>query len=420
MKKQLLKFLPLIILVVGVGAFLGLASSRKAPERRVVPDLGPLVETLVSPAETLQIVIEAQGSVRPADEIDLVPQVSGVVVWKASQLESGAFFSRGDVLLRIDPRDFELAVTRAQAAVARARYQLDLSREEAVVARQEWQMVRQHREINTEPTDLLLRLPQVRAAEAELLAAEAGLSEANLRLERTQIVAPFDGRVRDSSLDVGQYVMANQPVSRVYSTERAEIVVAVPDQDMAWLVIPQQLPELSAGQMAGQATTDIIGNGRGEEMPAPPAMVAMPHARVLADFAGERHMWDGFISRAAAELDARSRMLRLVVEVDAPYAEGPHNGAPLLVGMFVDVEILGESVENVHVLPRAALHEDDVVWVASSAGVLHMRQAQVVHVRDEHVLVRMDLSAGEEVIVSQLSGATEGMKIRVQNAGARS
>lgn len=407
MKKQLLKFLPLIILIVGVVAFLGLASYRKAPERRVVADLGPLVETLLAPAETLQIIVEAQGSVRPADEIDLVPQVSGMVVWKAFQLESGAFFSAGDVLFSIDPRDFELGVTRAQASVARARYQLDLSSEEAAVARQEWQMVRQHREIDAEPTNLVLRLPQVRAAEAELLAAEAGLAEANLRLARTRIVAPFDGRVRQSSLDVGQYVVANQPVSRIYSTERAEIVVAVADEDMAWLVIPQQPPEMSA-------TTDIIGTHRGAEMAAP------PRARVLADFAGEHHMWDGFISRAAAELDVRSRMLHLVVEVDAPYAEGPENSVPLLVGMFVDVEILGESVENVHVLPRAALHEDDMVWVASNSGTLQMRRAQVVHVRDEQVLVRMELSPGEQVIVSQLSGATEGMKIRVQSGGARS
>ena len=241
MKRQLLRFLPLIILLVGIGGFMGLASTRNAPERRVLPDLGPLVEILAAPAQTHQIIVEAQGSVRPADEIDLVPQVSGVVVWKAPQLEAGGFFARGDVLLRIDPRDFELTVTSAEASVARARYQLDLAQEEAAVASQEWEMVRRQ---DARPTDLVLRLPQVRAAEADLLAAEAGLAQANLRLERTQIRAPFDGRVRDTTLDVGQYVVANQPVSRVYSIERAEIVVSVLHQDMAWLEIPKQLPDL--------------------------------------------------------------------------------------------------------------------------------------------------------------------------------
>ena len=139
MKKQLLRFLPLIILLIGVGGFMGLVSTRSgwksvlvslghqllniaesiaAPERRVLPDLGPLVETLAAPAQTLQIVVDAQGSVRPADEIDLVSQVPGVVVWKAPQLETGGFFARGDVLLRIDPRDFELAMLSADAAVA--------------------------------------------------------------------------------------------------------------------------------------------------------------------------------------------------------------------------------------------------------------------------------------------------------------
>ena len=126
MKNQLLRFLPLIILLVGAGGFMGLVSSGRAPERRVMPDLGPLVETLAAPTQTLQIIVEAQGSVRPADEIDLVPQVSGVVVWKAPQLEAGGFFARGDVLIRIDPRDFELAMTSAEASVARARCQLDL------------------------------------------------------------------------------------------------------------------------------------------------------------------------------------------------------------------------------------------------------------------------------------------------------
>ena len=414
MKKQLLRFLPLIILLVGASGFMGLVSSGRAPERRVLPDLGPLVETLAAPTQTLQIIVEAQGSVRPADEIDLVPQVSGVVVWKAPQLEAGGFFNRGDVLIRIDPRDFELAMTSAEASVVRARYQLDLAREEAAVASQEWEMVRR---IDTLPSDLVLRLPQVRAAEADLLAAEAGLAEASLRLERTQIIAPFDGRVRDTTLDVGQYVVANQPQSRVYSIERAEIVVAVRHQDMTWLEIPRQLPDLPMASLSGVETTgDITGSMAADEGPQLSATLATaPKARVHGEFAGRRHAWEGFVTRAASELDARSRMLRLVVEVDEPYATGADNKSPLLVGMFVDVEILGQSVDDVRVLPRIALHEGDIVWVMDRDGILHMRRARVVHIRDETLLVRLDMADDERIIVSQLSGATDGMKVRAQD-----
>ncbi len=421
MKTTLLKFLPLVILVVAAGVFAGLVSTRQAPERRTVPDLGPLVETLEAPAQSLQIIVEAQGSVSPADEIDLVPQVPGVVVWKAPDFEPGGFFTRGDVLLRIDPRDYDLAVTRAAAAVVRARYQLELTREEAVVARQEWDMVKQHRDLESEPTDLVLRLPQVRAAEADLLAAQAGLDDARLRLERTEILAPFDGRVRQTTLDVGQYVVANQPVSRIYSIERAEITVAVPHQDMAWLVIPQSLPEPPMASLAtAEPATGVLSSNRSEGPQATRALAAAPRARVQAEFAGRQHAWDGFVTRAAAELDARSRMLRLVVEVDAPYSAGPESDTPLLVGMFVDVQIHGESVDGVRVIPRVALHEDDIVWIADGGGNLRLRQAEVVHVRDEEVLVRLDLADDERVVVSQLSGVTEGMRIRVLAREARS
>lgn len=414
MKRQLLRFLPLIILVVGIGGFMGLVSTGSAPERRVLPDLGPLVETLAAPAQTLQIIVEAQGSVRPADEVDLVPQVSGVVVGKASQLEAGGFFARGDVLIRIDPRDFELAMISAEAAVVRARYRLDLAQGEAAVASQEWEMVRR---LDTTPTDLVLRLPQVRAARADLLAAEAGLAKASLRLERTQIRAPFDGRVRNTTLDVGQYVVANQPVARVYSIERAEIVVAVLHQDMEWLKIPRQLPDLPMASLSAVETTlDITRStaaGEGPQVPVP--LAAAPRARVHGEFAGRRQVWDGFVTRAAAELDARSRMLRLVVEVDGPYDTGVDNDSPLLVGMFVDVEIFGESVEDVRVLPRIALHEGNIVWVMDRDGILHMRQVRVVHTRQETLLVRLDMADDERVIVSQLSGATDGMKVRTQD-----
>lgn len=404
MKRPLLRFLPLIILLVAGAGFGALLVTRQAPERKILPDLGPLVEAIAAPPQALQVIIEAQGSVRPADEIDLVPQVSGIVIWTAPQLESGGFFARDDVLLRIDPRDYDLAVTRSEAAVARARYALDLARQEAEAAQQEWELVRTHRSIESEPSDLVLRRPQVRAAEAELQAAQAGLAEARLRLERTHITAPFDGRVRDTSLDAGQYVVANQPVARVYSIERAEIVVAVPHQDMAWLDIPRR--------SSGPTRVSPPAN-RAEGLEQPPPLSVAPSARVQAQFAGREHTWDGVVARAAAELDARSRMLNLVVQVDGPYDNTGDSSSPLLVGMFVDVQIFGATVEDVRVLPRVALHEGDIVWVAAADGTLRMRQAQVVHVRDEEILVRLQLATDERIITSQLSGATEGMKIRL-------
>ncbi|MDA0335057.1 MAG: efflux RND transporter periplasmic adaptor subunit [bacterium] len=418
MSKQLLKFLPLIILVVAAGAFMGLVATRKAPERRILPDRGPLVEAIAAPTQSLQVIVEGQGSVQPTDEIDLVPQVSGIIIWTAPQLEAGGFFARGDVLLRIDPRDYDLAVTRAEAAVARAGYQLELAQEEAIVARQEWDVVRQYRDLGSPPSELVLRLPQVRAAQADLLAAEAGLAEARLRRERTEIRAPFNGRVRQTSVDAGQFVMANQPVCRIYSIERAQIVVAVANEDMAWLTIPRQLPDMPTASLStAQRVAPVTPPAQGlENRQAAAPLTTAPRARIHTDYAGRTHTWEGSVSRAAAELDARSRMLRLVIEVDAPYANLVGSDTPLLVGMFVDVEIFGATVDDVRLLPRSALREGDVVWVADAAGTLRMRPAQVIRVRDEEVLVRLAMTDREHVIISQLSGPTDGMQVRVQVA----
>ena len=410
MKRVLLKFLPLIVLLLGAAIFVVMVATRQPPEKREIVDKGPLVEAIAAPAQTVQVLVEGQGTVRPADQIDLVPQVPGIVVWKAPDMEPGGFFSKGDLLLRIDPADYELAVTRAEATVARARYQLDLAREEAEVAREEWERIRESTEAKA--TDLVLRIPQVRAAEAELQAAAAGLDEARLRLARTEIHAPFSGRVRSSRLDVGQFVNANQPVAQVYGIERAEIVVPVQNEEMRWFDVPMPLPKDLDGQSPDKNADALFGQA--QEIPDgryPDA--AFPDARVRAHYAGRLHEWEGKVTRAQAELDTRSRMMHLVVEVNGPYSAPPAERAPLLVGMFVDVEILGTQIDDVRVLPRHALREGNKVWVVDRAGLMHMRAAQVVRVRDEEVLARLDVQPGEQVVVSQLSGATDGMKVRV-------
>ena len=188
--------LPIFILAVGFGTFSLLALMSEPPQRAERVYLGPLVEVIAAPPQKVQVIVEGQGTVRPDAQVNLVPQVSGVVVWKAAEFEPGGSFAKGDLLFEVDPRDYQLSAAQADAQVAQARYLLELAQEEAAIARQEWERIRTEGE---EPTNLVLRKPQLRAAEANLQSAEARYAETQLRLERTKVHAPFNGRVRSAA-----------------------------------------------------------------------------------------------------------------------------------------------------------------------------------------------------------------------------
>lgn len=416
--------LPLAILLVGAGAFGAMVLTREVPERVEQPYLGPLVESVAAPPTTVRITVNGQGTVQPGAEIDLVSQVAGIVVWKSPQLEAGGYFSAGELLARIDARDYELAVEAAAAAVAQAEYGLEVERGEAAVAGQEWERMRQvDGEAAVAANPLVLHIPQVRASEAQLAAARARLAAASLRLDRTRLYAPFPGRVRDSSVDRGQFTNVGQPLAHLYSVETAEITVAVPDEDLAWLDLPRA-PRAAAGEGGGRSgagrpsgehvgggTEEFVrGGGVGEWGNKAASAAGRPEVLVTASFGGRQLSWQGRVVRVGAELDPRSRMARLVVQVDEPYAD---ESAPLMVGAFVEVAIAGARVEGVRSVPRLALRAGNTVWTAGPEGVLRIRPARVVRAAGEQILLYVEMAPGERVVTSQLRAVTDGMKVRL-------
>ena len=409
MKRVLKVLLPILILAIGCAAFLFLVSMREPPQRAERVYAGPLVEAIAAPTQKVQIIVEGRGTVRPDAQIDLVPQVSGIVVWKTPEFEPGGAFAKGELLFRIDPRDYQLAAEQAEAQVAQARYQLELAREETTIAQQEWERIRS---AGQEPTDLVLRKPQLRAAEANLQSAEARLAEAELRHGRTKVYAPFAGRVRTARVDVGQHLNAGQAIAQLYSIEKAEIVVPVPDEDLGWFTLPLPVEIADTSEPSGDAIYDLNAEGG----PRPYAFAREgASALVNGSFAGHRHQWGGRVVRTEGELDPQSRMARLVIEVESPYGGIAEGIPPLTVGMFVDVAIAGREIEGVRVLPRAALRQDDQIWIVGRDSKLRVRKAQVVRAIKEEILAYVDMAEEDRVIVSQLSGATDGMQVRLAN-----
>ena len=374
---------------------------RPEPPRRPAGSELPLVTAAPIEAGDGPIRVYGSGSVRPRAEIDVSPEVTGKIVYVNPSFQSGGRVAAGELLVRIDPSDYENRVRQAEADVAAQRVSVLQAEEEARIAREEYGQF-QAREARrtasngasaTEPSPLALREPQLQAARASLARAEAQLADAALALGRTEVTAPFAGIVRSESADIGRFVAAGQSVGRLYASDVVEVVVPLSDGDAA--LIPG-LWELEAGD-----------DDRGVR------------ARALNDFGGRRYLWEGYVDRAEAALDEQTRTIDVVVRIPSPFlpgtpveGESPIEGPPLLVGQFAQVEIAGAEMDSYFVLPRRALRPGNEVWSVDSGGRVRIVPVTVLQEIEDEVFVVGDLDAGHSVIVAGLDVATNGMEVR--------
>ena len=381
-KKRFFHFaITVLFIIVGVIGLIALTASKSQLEKTKHVAPTPMVRVIKIHTGPKSIHIRGEGTVRPFREINLVPQVGGKVVDVSPFLVNGGEFKKGDKLLRIDPIDYQLAVTLAKARVKDSESKLKIIQEESAVAREEWRVHyagNSHTQKKAPP--LVVKEPQLAAARAQLDAAQADLEKALLNLERTVLKAPFDGRVSDENVDIGQYVSPGQTMAALYSTDTAEIAVPLEDEKLFWFDVPGFTP----------------GDGPGSS------------ATVMASIAGRNLVCQGRVVRAEGEVDEKTRMINVIVRVDKPYARKP----PLAMGLFVTVEIEGHILPNAAVIPRASLHQGNVAWVVNGDGVLQFRKVDVALHQGEGIIVRSGLKDGEMVVISSLKAVTDGMNVR--------
>ena len=376
----------IVIVTLGILGMRALTASKPEIKKRKPTAPAPMVRTIVVPAANKRVDIRGQGTVRPLREIGVVPQVGGKVVFVSTNLVNGGQFKKGEVLLRIDPVDYKLAVTLAEAKVKDAESGLKLAKEDAAVSKEEWRLLGyDESEENSTPPPLVAKEPQLAAAQARLKADRADLEKALLNLERTEIKAPFDGRVSEEEVGIGQYISVGNAVATIYSIEAAEIIVPLEDEKLAWF----HVPDFSPGEGEGALAT------------------------VRARIAGQDLMWPGRVVRTEGKLDERTRMINVVIRVDRPYAKKP----PLAVGLFVTVGIEGRSFSDAVIIPRAAMREGQVVWVVGKDNRLRYRNVTVAVIQDNQAVIQEGLKAGELVVTTPLKAVTDGMAVRVIQTG---
>ena len=372
------------ILVVAVGLAALLVSMAPEPARTEPPPQIPFAQTGLVAAGSGAIPVYGAGTVRPSAEIDVAPQVGGRVVWVDPGFQSGGRVKAGQALFRIEEADYLHRVQEAEANLAARRVALLQEEERAAIARDQYQLYSERQgSASSAPAanPLTLREPQLEAARAALERDQARLADAELSLSRTRVTAPFDGFVRDESVDVGQILAPGQSVGRLFAADAVEVVVPVSDADAA--LIPG-LWELAPGD----------GDRR----------VA---ARVVSPSRRGSHAWEGYVDRGEAALDARTRTIDVIVRVTDPFSAGVH---PLLVGAFVEVEIEGLALDSYFKVPRAALRAGNEVWRARG-GRVSIVPVRVLQRADDEVFVTGDLEAGQSLVTGGIPFATEGMRV---------
>ena len=370
---------------IGLGAvgFVVLTADKPQLKKTEPPVPVPMVRTQTVTSNTLAVPVMGEGTVRPVREIQLVPEVSGKIVYVSSAMVAGGEFTAGQTLLKIDPVDYQLAVTLARARVTDSESALRIVEEDAAASQEEWQLLNSEKPDEAgKPPALVAKEPQLAAARAKLEADRADLKKAQLNLERTEIKAPFNGRVSDENVGIGQYVTAGQPLANLFSTDAAEIVLPLEDESLRWFHVPGFTP----------------GDGPGSP------------AAVKARIAGRDLVWKGRVSRAEAQLDARTRLINVIVRVDDPYGSRP----PLASGLFVRVEIEGRQLAQTVIVPRSALRKKDIIWVVGKDNRLTFRNVQVARLLSETVILSAGLENNERVVISPLKAVTDGMRVRVE------
>jgi RND family efflux transporter MFP subunit len=412
MKKPLLNKIlpPLGILLLGLATFVFLLKTRPEPPRQPGQVPRPVVRVIEVPAETPQLVVKGFGTVRAKRRVELIPQVSGVVVTKSPAFEPGGFFSQDEVLLRIDDTDYRLAAEKAAAEVARAEYNLARAQEEAAVARREWEQISQDSEdLPTEPNPLVFHEPQLSLARAELAAARAAHAQAEVNLQRCTLKAPFPGRVMQAQVDAGQYLRAGSVVGSIYATDMAEVTVPIPDADLAWIKVP-----LDENLTADATALRSEGSRRAGDPPS--HFDEGSEVDIVAEFAGAEHHWPGRVVRLAGVIDEKSRRVPVVVEIPNPYRTVGQR-PPLVEGMFVETRILGQALPGAVTIPRAALRAENQVWVVDEEERLRIRNVTVARADVERAVITEGLSPGERVCVTSLQVVSDGMLVRATAEG---
>jgi RND family efflux transporter MFP subunit len=380
--------LPPLVVMISI-AIAGVMIANK-PSQVLAPavDRSPLVDVAEVHLQDLRIPVLAQGTVMPHRDTTVVSEVSGKIIEASTNFNAGGYVAAGDVLVRIDDRDYQANLLRATASVKTAESNLAQEKGRVEVARREWKRMPKTSNRSAAGKALYLRKPQLEQATAQLLSAQADLRKTEDDLERTIIRAPYDALIQEKRSDLGQYVTPGTPVARVFSVDFAEVRLALPQSRLSYLDLPG---------VRGYAPEDA------------------PTVDLYTDVAGLVTHWTARLHRTEAALDERSRVLFTVARLEDPYAMRGGEAELLRVGTFVKASILGREMNNMVLLPRHVLRAGNQLWVVDAQLKLRNREVHTLRTEGDEIYVTSGLQEGDLVALSTINDALPGMKVRINS-----
>jgi RND family efflux transporter MFP subunit len=366
----------LCIVLVTLVIILLLNAFKPEAKKRPIPETVVRVEVITTQPSDYPIVVNANGTVEAETRGDLVAQIRGEIVAVASNFNTGGTFKKGDVLIQIDQRDYQAALSGALANLSEADATYRQEQATAKQAELDWQRLG-----NTTPApSLVLRKPQLTAAKARYDSAKAGADSAQLNLSRTQITAPYDGRIIQRRAVLGQYVGVGAPIAEVFATDGVEVRLPISQEEFNQL-----------GLDSFSANSDTEN----------------PFTVSISSTIGNRSLqWDAEITRTDSTFDINTRQIDVVAKVKDPF--GRESGQTALkIGQFVSARIQGRTIENVFVIPNKSIREGSYVYTVRD-GKLAKQSIQILWQDDQNALIGEGIKDGELIVTTSLNSTLAG------------
>ncbi len=355
-------------------------------KRKKPPRQAKLVQVVPVQKGDCATVVTENGTVIPAQQVALQPQVSGQIVEISPDVIPGCMIETGQKLISIDPRDYDIMVQQQRSNVATAAKNLKVEQGNQAIARQEYELLGEV--IAEEDRELVLREPQLASAQTALESAEASLLKAQLDRARCDIAAPFNAIVQEKGVDLGATVGAGTQLATLIGTDEAWINVKVPIDKLRWIIIPQSNSD------PGSKVT------------------------ITSKVWGPEKRRTGRVVRLQGEIEAQGKRAKLLVVVDDPFCLKPENaGKPqLLMGSYVSAEIEGVVLPSVFPIAESHLRDDHTVWVMDDQGKLQIREVTVAFSGPGQYYISEGLTENEKLVVTDIAAPIAGMPLRIAQA----